>query len=325
MTHSADPKTIKLSQEKRMFSQLNINLTTMTPLAGLAKRIIDSIRSILDELKPFSQEYLDCQEAWTIPHLPFPYPVKYNDDAMKLIAEKVLTGKARVFGVSDWDAVGKGKNGKTAFIRIRVLCERVPTTHEFGYSISMHFHPEISEILYKHGIVSKIEELACAVSAEYGWIDFHGFDFGSSLWTNIMTVTKRVHFPEEHDLTGLIPCVAWWTLLSEQHISRLGGKDAVIRQAPCYAVHDLSTGDSELLGLQITSNPTDMDDSHYRTMYDYLKPVIPPVNVYALAVQLKGCRIPGNQFQLIATEEELEQARSLLALPTKELSEKAME
>lgn len=307
-----------------MYNRLNINLTTMTPPAGLAERIIDSIQDILDELKPFSKEYLDCQEAWTIPHLPYPYPVKYNDDAMKLIAEKVSSGEARIFGVSDWDNVEKGKKGKETFVCIRVLCKKHSTTHEFGYSISMHFHPEIAEILYKHGIVSKIEELARMVSAEYGWIDFNGFDFGSSLWTNIMTVTKQVHFPEEHDLTGLIPCVAWWMLLSEQHISRLGGKDAVIRQAPCYAVHDLSTGDSELLGLQITSDPADMDDSHYRNMYDYLKPVIPPVNVYALAVQLKGCRIPESQFQLIATEEELKNARSLLALPTKELSEKAM-
>ena len=210
-------------------------------------------------------------------------------------------------------------------VSIRVLCEKHPTTHEFGYGISMHFHPEIAEILYKNNIVGKIEELARAVSTEYGWIDFHGFDYGSSLWTSIMTVTKKVHFPEEHDLTGLIPCVAWWTLLSEQHISRLGGKEAVIRQAPCYAVHDLSTGTSELLGLQITSNPMGMDDNHFRIMYDYLKPVIPPVNVYSLAIQLKSGRIPESRLQLIATEEELKQARSLMTMPTKELSEKARE
>lgn len=308
-----------------MLNQLNINLMAMTPLSGLTERIIQSVQEILDDLKPFSQEYLDCQEAWTIPHLPFPYPVKYNDDAMKLIAEKVSSEEARIWGVSDWDIVGKGKKGQKAFVSIRVLCEKHPTTHEFGYGISMHFHPEIAEILYKNNIVGKIEELARAVSAEYGWIDFHGFDYGSSLWTSIMTVTKKVHFPEEHDLTGLIPCVAWWTLLSEQHISRLGGKEAVIRQAPCYAVHDLSTGTSELLGLQITSNPMGMDDNHFRIMYDYLKPVIPPVNVYSLAIQLKSGRIPESRLQLIATEEELKQARSLMTMPTKELSEKARE
>ena len=308
-----------------MLNQLNINLMAMTPLSGLTERIIQSVQEILDDLKPFSQEYLDCQEAWTIPHLPFPYPVKYNDDAMKLIAEKVSSGEARIWGVSDWDIVGKGEKGQKAFVSIRVLCEKHPTTHEFGYGISMHFHPEIAEILYKNNIVGKIEELARAVSAEYGWIDFHGFDYGSSLWTSIMTVTKKVHFPEEPDLTGLIPCVAWWTLLSEQHISRLGGKEAVIRQAPCYAVHDLSTGTSELLGLQITSNPMGMDDNHFRIMYDYLKPVIPPVNVYSLAIQLKSGRIPESRLQLIATEEELKQARSLMTMPTKELSEKARE
>lgn len=67
----------------------------------------------------------------------------------------------------------------------------------------------------------------------------------------------------------------WGNLLSRGHLERLGGLETVIREAPCYLVRDLSSGEEPRAYLQLTPKMEDTPLEALRALRDYLKPLLP--------------------------------------------------
>lgn len=309
-----------------MYDKLTIELVSTRPFVYNNSKVIDLIQKILAVLEPYD-EYMDCQEAWAHPRLHPQKMVKYNNAAMNLISEKVSSEETIVYGVRDWDFVSKGNHGKQAYVNIGVGCQQTNGSHEFGYRTSLVFHPETARILLDNGLVSIIGELVQAVSADYGCMDFHRFCSAGMMAADLIRLAgiNLKSEPDEYNLTGLLPCLSWWTLLNKQHIAALGGKEAILEQAPCYAVHDLSTDQYEAMALQLTAEPEGMKKRDYTMLRNYLKPVIPPTNKYALTLLLKSRKIPLSRLKWNVSAEEIAEAEALTSLSSAELREKAAE
>ncbi|MGC9025825.1 MAG: hypothetical protein ACP5NB_13525 [Chloroflexia bacterium] len=67
----------------------------------------------------------------------------------------------------------------------------------------------------------------------------------------------------------------WGNFLSREHIERLGGLEAVLREAPCYLVRDLSDGEDWRAYLQLTAKMEDVPEEALRALRDYLRPLLP--------------------------------------------------
>ncbi|HEX7166447.1 MAG TPA: hypothetical protein VF230_05645 [Acidimicrobiales bacterium] len=67
----------------------------------------------------------------------------------------------------------------------------------------------------------------------------------------------------------------WGLLLSEGHLGRLGGRDVVLRDAPCIERRDLTAeAGRELVYLQLTSSIDDIPDEATLALRDFLRPVL---------------------------------------------------
>lgn len=306
-----------------MPKSLSIKLITMAPFLKNNTAVIETIQTILSFLEPCSAKYLDCQEAFTQPPLPFSFIVKYNDAAMKLINEKALSGEIRSYGVQDCDRIGKERRDRKPFVKMYINCKSVPDfKYALGCSIAMEFSQDVAKILFENNIIGIVEKMAQVITADYGWINYDEYG-SSSIYTDLITLTDKKDYPAEYELTGKIPSISWWTLLSKQHFPILGGKESIMKQAPCYAIRDLSTDQYDALALQITDKPENMNDSHYSSMRNYLLPVVPKVNKYALALEIFKNKITRNRLKLNSTSEEYSEAEELLKLGPDELREKA--
>ena len=309
--------------EHNMRKSLSIKLITMAPFIKNNTAIIEMIQTILSFLEPCAAKYLDCQEVFTQPPLPFSFIVKYNNAAMKLINEKALSGEIRAYGIQDCDRIGKERRNKQPYVKMYINYKTVPDfKYALGCSIAMEFSQDVAKILFENNIIGIVEKMAQIIEADYGWINYDEYG-GTGLFTDLITLTDKKEYPAEYELTGKIPSISWWTLLSKQHFSILGGKDSIMKQAPCYAIRDLSTDQYDALVLQITDKPENMNDNHYSSMRNYLLPVVPTVNKYALALEIFKNKIPRNRLRLNSTSEEYSEAEELLKLGPDALREKA--
>lgn len=306
-----------------MTDRIRIELISMTPFTDRNPAVTAGIRRILSVLESRPGRYLDCQTAWAHPSLPYPFPVKYNEDAMNLIDEKVASGETQLYGVQDVDLVEKGRRWKQAFVNIRVCVRHLKVNcADLGYSVSMTFSREVGEILLENGLAGMTEDLARTIRADYGWIDCDGYT-NTNIYTDLVSLGDRAEVPSGYNLAGRIPSLSWWTLLSRQHLERLGGRETVAAQAPCHAVRDISADGYEALALQMTEDPFGEKESVYPALRRYLLPVIPPVNRYALAFEIHCGRIPEARLRMNATEQEYADALGLKDLDPRELRRKA--
>lgn len=316
-----------------MNHNLSITLISRFSFEQTNHLVVGLIRRILSVLETRDEKYLECHAVSFTDAQFARQGIKYNDASMDHIIEHTQSGEISLYGIADWDIIRKGQLFKQAYVNIRVRCNPQYTNNsEIGSSVHMVFNAEVAEILFENDIGSIIGEMAKAVSADYGWIDGYGFTLFSP-FSVLFCLADPKEYPCEYDMTGRVPCISWWTMLSREHLSILGGKEAVIREAPCFAVHDLSEDGYEALALQPTEKPEEMRDSDYLRLREYLKPLIPPVNRYMLAKELKKIQKDKQkirdgyleQIQLNATEEELAEAEKLTELSFPELNEKAKE
>ena len=306
-----------------MTDRIRIELISMTPFTDRNPAVTAGIRRILSVLESRPGRYLDCQSVWAEPALPYPYPVKYNEDAMNLIDEKVASGETRLYAVHDADLAAKGQRWKQAYVNIRVCVRHLPVNcADLGYGVSMTFSREVGEILLENGLAEMTEDLARVIRADYGWIDCDGYT-QTNIYTDLTCLGDQAEVPSGYDLTGRIPSLSWWTLLSRQHLERLGGREAVSVQAPCHAVRDISGDGYEALALQMTEGPFGEKDSVYPALRRYLLPVIPPVNRYALALRIRSGKIPEARLRMNTTEQEYADAQVLKDIDPRELCRKA--
>ena len=317
--------TGKMAKRKRKYG-LSFNLICREPFAAQNTKVIELIREMISFLEPYGDKYLECPEAWSLPHL-FSHPIKYNDSAMQLIAQKVQAGEIEVYGVRDFGLAWKMKY---VDIDVRIRLNDFLKEHALGYSVSMCFHPELNMIMADNHPERIMEELARTIHADYGWVDSFGLAQRSIMYADMMRIAYGYNTEfERAELPGIIPCISWWTLLNKQHIEKLGGKEAVMKNAPCFAVKDLSTDGYEAVALQLTGRPEEMKPGHYLPLREYLSPLAPPVNKYSVARLLKdpgsGMKIPDERLKLNVTEEEFAEAEKYVELSYRELDEKMVE
>ena len=302
---------------------MSFNLVCMKPFAEQNTRVVELIREMMSFLEPYG---LECPEAWMWPKL-FGYPIKYNDDAMQLIAAKVQAGEIEAYGIRDFGVVWKRKY---VDIDVRIRLNDFLKEHAHGYTVSMRFHPELNMILADNHPERIMEEMARVIHAEYGCVDSFGLAQGGIMYADMMRIAYGFNTQiSKGELPDKIPYISWWTLLNRQHIEKLGGKEAIMKNAPCFAVKDLSTEGYEALALQLTERPEEMKAEHYRPLREYLNPLAPPVNKYTVARLLKdpgsGQKIPDERLKLNVTEEELAEAEKYVELSYEELKEKTVE
>ncbi len=305
---------------------MSFNLTCMKPFAEQNTRVVELIQEILSFLEPYSDKCLECQEAWMWPKLSG-YPIKYNDAAMQLIAAKVQAGEIEAYGIRDFGLAWKSKY---VDIDVRIRLNDFLKENAHGYSVTMSFRPELNTILADNHCERIMEEMARAIHADYGCVDSFGLAQGGVANADIMRIAYGYNTKiAKEDQPGIIPYISWWTLLNKQHIEKLGGKEAVMKNAPCFAVKDLSTEGYEALALQLTERPEKMKAEHYRPLREYLNPLAPPVNKYSVARLLKdpgsGQKIPDERLKLNVTEEEFAEAEKYVELSYEELKEKTIE
>ena len=311
-----------MAKRKRKYG-LSFNLICMKPFAEQNTRVVELIREMMSFLEPYG---LECPEAWMWPKL-FGYPIKYNDDAMRLIAAKVQTGEIEAYGIQDFGLAWKSKY---VDIDVRIRLNDFLKENAHGYSVTMCFRPELNTILADNHCERIMEEMARAIHADYGCVDSFGLAQGGIMNADMMRIAYGYNTQiSKEDLPGKIPYISWWTLLNKQHIEKLGGKEMVMKNAPCFAVKDLSTDGYEALALQLTERPEKMKAEHYRPLREYLDPLAPPANKYSVARLLKdpgsGQKIPDERLKLNVTEEELAEAEKYVELSYEELKEKIVE
>lgn len=308
-----------------MSKTLIINLVANEPFIQKNHQVIQLVQQILGIIEQQRPEVLEQQMVWTLPHLPFPFMVQYNEDAMAFVDDYTANEKAGLYGIHDWNIVRKGRKGIDPFVNIRIRCSDQLRNHDYKYNISMKFHREIASLLLAEHLTDYIEQIAQTLSADIGRIDYTDYDYGGGLiYTESMCIGPQREFPDDYDLTGLIPGVFWWTLLTERHLEKLGGIDEVKRTAPCYEARDIGSGQYQALALQLSPNPLTVKEEEYAALRLYLRPILPPVNPYALAFQLKRKVIPLSRIRQLVTEEEFKTAEPLTALSFNELSDNAM-
>ena len=301
-----------------------INLVSNEPFIQKNHQVVQLVQQILGIIKQQRPEVLEQQMVWTMPHLPFPFEVKYNEDAIAFVDDYIANEKADLYGIQDWNIVRKGRKGIEPFMNIRIQCAHLWQTHEYKYSVSMKFHHEIARLLLAEHLADYIEKIAQTISADIGRIDYTDYYYGGGLtYTESMCIGPQREFPDDYDLTGLIPGVFWWTLLTERHLERLGGIDYVKRTAPCYEARDISIGQYQALALQLSPNPLTVEEEEYAALRLYLRPILPRVNPYALAFQLKRKVIPLSRICQLVTEDELKKAEPLTTLSFNELRDNA--
>ena len=303
-----------------------VNLVSQTSFAQKNASVIHLLQKLMDILKD-DKKIMDCQKVWSLPSLPFNFMVKYNADAIKFVEEYVASGKSGLYGISDWNIVQKERKGKTAYIDTRIKCSDAGAgKHDYGYSISLIFQSDVARKLMQGGMEKIVEEMAQVISADIGRIDYTAYYLGGGIISSeSIAIAAKWIYPDDIDLTGLIPGASWWTLLSAQHFSKLGGKEEIMKRAPCFAVHDISTGTYEALALQLSPDPFDTREDDYAILRQYLRPVLPPVNIYSLAFELNVGNIPLSRIKQLVTDEELAQAESLRSISNPELRSKSME
>ena len=314
-----------MAKRKRKYG-LSFNLTCMKPFAEQNTRVVELIQEMLSFLEPYGDKCLECQEAWMWPQLSG-YPIKYNDSAMQLITAKVQAGEIEAYGIRDFGLAWKMKY---VDIDVRIRLNDYLKEHAHGYSVSMLFHPELNIILADNHPERIMEEMARAIHADYGCVDSFGLSQHGITSADMMRIAYGYNTQiEKEELPGKIPYISWWTLLNRQHIEKLGGKEAVMKNAPCFVVKDLSTDGYEALALQLTERPEEMKAEHYRPLREYLNPLAPLANKYAVACLLKdpgsGQKIPDERLKLNVTEEELAEAEKYVELSYEELKEKTIE
>ena len=314
-----------MAKRKRKYG-LSFNLVCMKPFAEQNTRVVELIQEMISFLEPYGDKYLECPEAWARPQL-FNKPIKYNDAAMQLIATKVQAGEIEAYGIRDFGVILKQPY---VHIDVRIRLNDALKEHAIGYSVSMCFHPELNTILADNHPERIMEEMARAIHADYGCVDSFGLSQHGITSADMMRIAYGYNTQiEKEELPGKIPYISWWTLLNKQHIEKLGGKEAVMKNAPCFAVKDLSTDGYEALALQLTERPEEMKAEHYRPLREYLNPLVPPVNIYSVARLLKdpgsGQKIPDERLELNVTEEALAEAKKYVELSYEELDEKTIE
>ena len=314
-----------MGKRKRKYG-LAFNLTCMKPFTEQNTRVIELIREMISFLEPYGDKYLECPEAWTLPRM-FGKPIKYNDSAMQLIATKVQSGEIEAYGIRDFGAAWKQPY---VHIDVRIRLNDFLKEHAIGYSVSMRFRPELNTILADNHPEKIMEKMARTIHADYGCADSFGLSQSGITGSDMMRIAYGYNTQiEKEALPGKIPYISWWTLLNKQHIEKLGGKEAVMKNAPCFAVKELSTDGYEALALQLTERPEEMKAENYRPLREYLNPLAPPANIYSIARLLKdsgnGQKIPDERLKLNVTEEELAEAEKYVELTYPELDEKIIE
>ena len=306
---------------------LAFNLMCTKPFTEQNTRVEELIQEMIGFLEPYGDKYLECPEAWMMPHL-FRKPIKYNDSAMQLIAEKVQSGEINMYGIRDFGVVWKQKYVDIT-VRINVVYDNVPRL-DVGHDVSMRFHPELNGILADNHAERIMEEMARTIHADYGCVDSFGLAQHDIMGSDMMRIAYKYNWEMANkELPGELPFISWWTLLNREHIEKLGGKESVMKNAPCFAVKDLSTDGYEALALQLTERPEEKKACNYLPLREYLNPLAPPVNKYSVACLLKdsgsGMKIPDERLKLNVTEAEFAEAGQYVELPYKELDEKVKE
>ena len=314
-----------MGKKKRKYG-LAFNLTCMEPFAAQNTKVIELIQEMISFLEPYGDQYLECPEAWAWPQLSGK-PIKYNDAAMQFIAMKVQSGEIDAYGVRDFGLAWKMKY---VDIGVQIRLSDSLKEHALGYAVSMHFHPKLNMILADNHPERIMEELAQIIHADYGCVDSFGLAQRGITNSDMMRIAYSYNVDVERDeLPGKIPYISWWTLLNKQHIEKLGGKEAVMKNAPCFAVKDLSMDGYEAMALQLTERPEKMKPGNYLPLREYLSPLAPPVNKYSVARILKdpgnGRKIPDERLKLNVTEEEFAEAEKYVELSYEELDERIVE
>jgi len=97
-------------------------------------------------------------------------------------------------------------------------------------------------------------------------------DRGSYPYENTMGV---LHYPTPMRYRERVRGYYWANILSDGHLSRLGGFDRVAAEAPACRVVDLSDGAGTLALLQLTEAIDDVTDGQLKLLRDFLAPVLP--------------------------------------------------
>lgn len=99
------------------------------------------------------------------------------------------------------------------------------------------------------------------------WRDSHISPYEGVAHINYLEVHRELHVR--------VRGYYWGNLLSRGHLERLGGLDAVMREAPCCLVRDLSDREEWRAYLQLTPSIEDTPQEALRALRDYLQPLLP--------------------------------------------------
>jgi hypothetical protein len=83
---------------------------------------------------------------------------------------------------------------------------------------------------------------------------------------------KEMFFYQRHRdsfYTQFIPRAFWGTILSRQHIERLGGEERIRQEAECYQIEWWG----ENLLLQLTPSPCDVSPEQFSRLNNFLSPI----------------------------------------------------
>lgn len=165
--------------------------------------------------------------------------------------------------------------------------------------VSMNMRPEIYEGSFKDDWISLCERLAGIFSASGGFSDFtNDCNNNSYVETSMQRISgKELIFDRlynQKNCDTLVSGYHWCVLLTDEHIRRLGGRERIIREAPCYKKHLWTIAGKEAIFLQATENLFGFTTEQRLKLKTFLEPVLPLVDPLVAAVEetwYKGIRM----------------------------------
>lgn len=116
-------------------------------------------------------------------------------------------------------------------------------------------------------------------------------------------------------------------ILTEAHITQLGGIEAIKKEAPCYIVQELNIGDKQALYLQLQDDIHKPDLENKMKLKQYLTPLLYPIDLLRLSANQRYIEwgvIPERDIYsggLCLLEEEMDELMRLDALGREKITE----
>ena len=198
---------------------------------------------------------------------------KYNQKNWDLLLGEIRDRKLRGF-YFDYKALEEHGSPGLDYISLHMSLlglEYHDVAHCLVVSVTRPLYGKYFTSDVQHEWVKLAKHASIALHAVTGYITLDHAGVNSPYEDSIGLAYTRAAREFRKKLRGYY----WGNFLSQEHILELGGVDRIKQDAPCHKVEELSSGEGNIIYLQLTPDIEDFSDAALRALKNYLKPLLP--------------------------------------------------